>query len=78
MVCDLVVVVVEWRCTNVARIVLLLRWWRWLYSNRSNDSVMLFVCYLGSSGGVVVYMVTAILVVDGACVHVVGIVVMEI
>ena len=44
MVCDLVVVVVEWKCMNVARVVLVLGWWRWVYSSRSDDSVM--VCML--------------------------------
>ena len=35
--------------------------------SRSDDSVMVCVCYPGSSGGVVVYMVTAVVVV-GWCV----------
>ena len=66
MVCDLVVVVVEWRCMNVVRVVLVFGWWRWVYNSRSDDSVMLCVCYPGSSGGMVVYMVTAVVVV-GLC-----------
>ena len=49
MVCDLVVIVLEWRCMNVVRVVLVLRWRRWEYSSKSDDSVM--VCmFPGSSG----------------------------
>ena len=40
---------------NVAKAVLVLGWWRLVYSSRSDDSVMVCVCYPGSSGGVVVY-----------------------
>ena len=78
MVCDLVVVVMEWRYMNVARVVLVFGWWLWVYSSRSDDSVMVCVCYPGSSEGVVVYMITAVVVV-GWCVCACGrIVVVEI
>ena len=68
MVCYVIVVVVGWRCMIVARVVLVLGWWRWVYGSRSDDSIMVYVwCYPGSSGGVVVYMVIAVVVV-GWCV----------
>ena len=64
MVCDLVVVVVEWWCMNVARVVLVFGWLRWVYGSKSDDSVMVRVCYPGSSGRVVVYMVMAVVAVE--------------
>ena len=48
---------------HVARVLLVLGCWRRVYSSRSDDSVMVCVCYPGSSGGVVVYMVNAVVVV---------------
>ena len=69
MVCDLVVVLVGWRCMNR-----LGKYW----CKGGGDgcvvvgvTVMVCVCYPGCNGGVGVYMATAVMVV-GWCVRVCG------
>ena len=49
---------------NVIWLVMVLGWWRWVCGSSSGDWVMVCACSSGSSCGVVVYMVAAVVVLE--------------
>ena len=51
-VCDLVEVVVGWRCINVVRVVMVFGagWWRWVRDSSNGDWVMVYVALVVVAG----------------------------